>query len=68
MNKIRSKDELLTLLREGEQLLRKEKLSLVLLLSLPAILGQLSIIAMQYIDAMMVGRLGAAGGLLLQRE
>lgn len=59
MNKIRSKDELLTLLREGEQLLRKEKLSLVLLLSLPAILGQLSIIAMQYIDAMMVGRLGA---------
>lgn len=59
MNKIRSKDELLTLLREGEQLLRKEKLSLVLLLSLPAMLGQLSIIAMQYIDAMMVGQLGA---------
>ena len=37
----------------------KEKLSLVMWLSLPAILGQLSTIIMQYIDTMMVGQLGA---------
>ncbi len=36
-----------------------ERLRLVLLLSLPAMMGQLSTIAMQYIDAMMVGQLGA---------
>ena len=38
---------------------RREKLSLVLTLSVPAILGQLSTIVMQYIDTMMVGHLGA---------
>ncbi len=36
-----------------------EKLRLVSLLGLPAMMGQLSTIAMQYIDAMMVGQLGA---------
>ncbi|MBQ9559128.1 MAG: MATE family efflux transporter [Bacteroidaceae bacterium] len=38
---------------------RREKVSLVLTLSMPAILGQLSTIVMQYIDTMMVGQLGA---------
>lgn len=38
---------------------RREKLRLVLLLSVPAMLAQLSTIIMQYIDAMMVGQLGA---------
>lgn len=46
-------------MRGGGNLLRSEKLNLVMLLSLPAMIGQLSIIAMQYIDAMMVGQLGA---------
>lgn len=38
---------------------RREKLRLVALLSVPAMLAQLSTIIMQYIDAMMVGSLGA---------
>ncbi|MDE5788362.1 MAG: MATE family efflux transporter [Bacteroidaceae bacterium] len=38
---------------------RRDKLHLVLLLSMPAIFGQLSTIVMQYIDTMMVGQLGA---------
>ncbi len=36
-----------------------QKLRLVLLLSVPAMMAQLSTIVMQYIDAMMVGKLGA---------
>lgn len=39
---------------------RAEKLRLVALLSVPAMLAQLSTIIMQYIDAMMVGSLGAS--------
>ena len=39
---------------------RSDKLRLVGLLSLPAMMGQLSSIIMQYIDAMMVGHLGAS--------
>ena len=38
---------------------RAEKIRLVLSMSLPAILAQLTTIAMQYIDAGMVGSLGA---------
>lgn len=57
--KISKKEELLERMRGGGNLLRSEKLNLVMLLSLPAMMGQLSIIAMQYIDAMMVGQLGA---------
>ncbi len=54
-----SKNQLLELMRHGGELTGGEKLRLVMLLSLPAMLGQLSVIAMQYIDAMMVGQLGA---------
>ena len=57
--KIRKKEELLEQMRGGGNLRRREKLNLVMLLSLPAMMGQLSVIAMQYIDAMMVGQLGA---------
>lgn len=57
--KIRKKEELLEQMRSGGDLRRREKLNLVMLLSLPAMMGQLSVIAMQYIDAMMVGQLGA---------
>lgn len=53
------KQHLLQLLRDGDMMTRRDKLNLVLLLSFPAILGQLSTIVMQYIDTMMVGRLGA---------
>lgn len=47
------------LIREGKPLNRSQRLGLTLALSLPAMLAQLSSIAMQYIDASMVGRLGA---------
>lgn len=53
------KQRLLQQLRDGHEMTRRDKLNLVLWLSMPAILGQLSTIVMQYIDTMMVGRLGA---------
>ena len=53
------KQQLLQQVRDGGTMTRRDKLSLVLWLSLPAILGQLSTIVMQYIDTMMVGQLGA---------
>ncbi len=57
--KLRSKDALLSLMKDGGVMTWGEKLRLVLLLSVPAMMGQLSAIVMQYIDAMMVGQLGA---------
>lgn len=53
------KKDLLVELREGGQLTGKEQVQLIAQLSLPAIMAQLSHIVMQYIDASMVGRLGA---------
>ncbi len=47
------------LIREGKPLTWGQRLGLTLSLSFPAMLAQLSSIAMQYIDASMVGRLGA---------
>ncbi|MBQ1924412.1 MAG: MATE family efflux transporter, partial [Lachnospiraceae bacterium] len=55
MNKT-SLDSILT----GKEVSRGEKIRLVMSLSLPVILAQLTTIAMQYIDAGMVGSLGAA--------
>lgn len=52
-------DRLLERIRSGRKLSFAERLRLMALLSLPAILAQLSAIAMQYIDASMVGSLGA---------
>lgn len=46
-------------IREGRSLSWGQRLHLTVMLSLPAMLAQLSSIAMQYIDASMVGRLGA---------
>ncbi|MBQ0048746.1 MAG: MATE family efflux transporter [Bacteroidales bacterium] len=57
---MRTKNDMLRMLRDGEQMTQREKLRLVSLLSVPAMLGQLSTIVMQYIDAMMVGHLGAS--------
>jgi len=51
---------LLQKLREGGEMSKKEQFKLTLLLSLPAILAQLSMCLMTYIDAAMVGRLGSA--------
>lgn len=46
-------------IQNGEAFTLRGKLALVAKLSLPAIMAQLSSILMQYIDASMVGRLGA---------
>lgn len=54
-----TKDQLLQALRDGQPLHMHDQLRLVMLLSGPAMLAQLSYIAMQYIDATMVARLGA---------
>jgi len=54
------KRDMLKDLREGAQLSRKDQIRLIMQLSLPAIMAQLSHIVMQYIDAAMVGRLGSA--------
>ena len=50
---------LLSRLREGEPLSLREQVLLTTRLSVPAMLAQLSAILMGYIDASMVGRLGA---------
>lgn len=55
-----SKEALLRLIREGGLLTRGQQCRLVALLSLPAIITQLSSILMQYIDATMVGTMGAS--------
>ena len=51
---------LLERMRRGEHLTLGERISLVLRLSIPAILAQISTIIMEYIDASMVGSLGAS--------
>ncbi len=53
------KENLLFRLRNGEKLNTRQQIFMILQLSLPAILAQLSSIVMQYIDASMVGQLGA---------
>ena len=55
-----SKDTLLHMIREGGEMGRTDMLRLTLMLSAPAMMAQLSDIVMQYIDASMVGSLGAA--------
>ena len=52
-------DHLLALIREGRPMTSGEQLRLTVALSVPAIVTQLSAIVMQYIDAAMVGSLGA---------
>ena len=56
---ISEKDRLLKLIRDGQPLTTTQEVKLAAALSVPAILSQLSSIVMQYIDATMVGRLGA---------
>ena len=52
-------DRLLSHIKDGIPMTFSQRLSLTLRLSFPAILAQLSSIVMQYIDAAMVGSLGA---------
>ena len=52
-------DYLLSLIRERKQMTLGQQLRLTAYLSVPAIMAQISSIAMQYIDASMVGSLGA---------
>lgn len=53
------KDSLLARIRQGEQMTGRQQLALASLLSVPSMLAQLVHIMMQYIDASMVGSLGA---------
>ena len=59
MNYTQSKDQLLSLIREGGQLDWISQVKLTALLSFPSMLAQMVHILMQYIDAAMVGSLGA---------
>ena len=54
-----SKDTMLRLIRDGKPLSRGQQLQLTFALSLPAILANVSAMVMNFIDAAMVGRLGA---------
>jgi len=51
--------DLLAYIREGREMTRAEKLRLIVQLSIPSILAQISSIVMFFIDASMVGHLGA---------
>ena len=53
------KNELLALIRNGKPMTTGQQLRLTAQLSVPAVIAQLSSIIMQYIDAAMVGSLGA---------
>ncbi|MCM1258490.1 MAG: MATE family efflux transporter [Roseburia sp.] len=53
------KQNLLEKMRKGERLAFGQQLLLIFQLSVPAIMAQISSIVMQYIDASMVGQLGA---------
>ena len=53
------KNDLLELIRNGEPMTFAQQLNLTVQLSIPAIMAQLSSILMQFIDASMVGSLGA---------
>ncbi len=55
------RQDFLKQLRDGQKLTLQQQLGLIFRLSIPAILAQISSIVMQYIDASMVGHLGAGG-------
>lgn len=60
IKEIKNSDALLARIRDGRKMTLGEQLRLTALLSLPSIIAQVSSIIMQYIDAAMVGSLGAA--------
>lgn len=56
---MKSSDELLAGIREGKPVSTSEKLSLIIGLSIPSILAQVTSVLMFFIDASMVGHIGA---------
>lgn len=52
-------DALLAIIREGGSITAREKMNLIIQLSIPSILAQVTHVLMFFIDASMVGRLGA---------
>lgn len=52
-------DSLLALIHDGKPMMTGQQLRLTVRLGVPAVIAQLSSIVMQYIDAAMVGHLGA---------
>ena len=55
----KEKVDLLAYIREGREMTQGEKLRLIVSLSIPSILAQISATVMFFIDASMVGHLGA---------
>ena len=55
----REKTDLIAYIREGREMTQGEKLRLIVSLSIPSILAQISATVMFFIDASMVGHLGA---------
>ena len=56
---IKNSEQLLSYIREGRTMTQREKLWLIVSLSIPSILAQISATVMFFIDASMVGHLGA---------
>lgn len=57
---MKKSDILLAKIRNGEEMTRREKISLIIDLSIPSMLAQITTVMMFFIDAAMVGHLGAA--------
>lgn len=54
-------NELLVKLRDGQELTMRDQILLIVRLSIPAIMANISQLLMEYIDSSMVGRLGKEG-------
>ena len=59
MKRVKNSELLLSYIREGRTMTQREKLWLIIGLSIPSILAQISATVMFFIDASMVGHLGA---------
>ena len=59
MRKVKNSELLLSYIREGRTMTQREKLWLIVSLSIPSILAQISATVMFFIDASLVGHLGA---------
>jgi putative MATE family efflux protein len=59
MDKVQEKKDLMAAIREGKAISSKEEFEIIGRLSVPAIMAQLTSVVMSYLDASMVGSLGA---------
>lgn len=57
---MKTSEKLLLQIRDGSRMRLRDQLKLTVLLSMPSIVAQVSAVVMQYIDAAMVGSLGAS--------